>query len=73
MEVTARLGRQPVPFEVEAAVLAARLFNLAGRRPGSFTDCMVAATALRHKAAHATASAVDCRWLEEAGLNVLAA
>ncbi len=72
VEFALRILGQPAPFEAEEAVLTARLFNLAGRRRGSFSDCMVAATALRHEAVLATVDATDFRRLEGAGLNVLA-
>lgn len=72
VELAARIVRHPVPFHAEEAVLAARLYNLAGRRRGSFTDCMVAATAVRHEAVLATGNASDFRRLQSAGLHVLA-
>ena len=63
---------EPIPFSSQDAEIAARLFNLAGRRRGSLADCMVAAAALRNDAALATANAVDFAGFESAGLRVLA-
>lgn len=73
VDLAAHIVGEPVPFEAEEAVLAAQLFNVAGRRRGSLTDCMVAATALRADAALATADPADFRKLERAGVRLVVA
>ena len=72
VEVATRIVTERVPFLAEDAVRAARLFNLSGRRRGSLTDCMIAATALRAGASLATANPSDFRGLEAAGLRTVA-
>jgi predicted nucleic acid-binding protein len=72
IELVTRIVPRRVGFEAEDAELAASLFNGAGRRRGSLTDCMIAATAMRSGASLATADAADFRRFEAAGL-VLAA
>jgi predicted nucleic acid-binding protein len=62
---------QRVPFVDEDAVMAARLFNLSGRRRGTLIDCMIAAVAVRIGASLATTNPEDFRRLESAGLEVV--
>jgi predicted nucleic acid-binding protein len=63
---------EPVePFLPEDAPNAAQFFELGGRRRGSFVDCMIAATAVRARAALATANAADFRRLEAGGLKLV--
>ena len=46
VELATDILREQVPFLPEDAVVAARLFDLNVGRRGSWTDCMIAATAL---------------------------
>ncbi len=48
-----------VPFEKRTAVMAAELFNRAGRRRGSRFDCLIAATAILADAELATENKSD--------------
>jgi predicted nucleic acid-binding protein len=61
------------PFTDEDAVLAARLFNISGRRRGTFMDCMIAAVAVGIGASLATSNPEDFRRLEPAGLQIITA
>ena len=70
VELAGRILREPVAFNSTDAALTARLFNLAGRRRGSLTDCMIAATAIRATAALATKNHADFRRFEPAGLRL---
>jgi predicted nucleic acid-binding protein len=47
------------------------LFNLSGRRRGTFIDCMIAAVALGANASLATTNSDDFRRLEPAGLQII--
>ena len=69
--LASRIVADRLPFTEEDAVSAARLFNLVGRRRGSLTDCMIAATALRLGASLATANLPDFRRLETTGLRLI--
>lgn len=71
VELAARVVDEPLALLARDAGMAAKLFNLAGRRRGSLNDCMIAATALRAGASVATANLVDFRRFEPAGLRVM--
>jgi len=58
------------PFVPQDAEVAARFFNLSGRRRGSFVDCMIAATAMRVSAVFATSDRADFRKLEALGVKL---
>jgi len=62
----------PIPLQAADARRAAELFNLAGRRRGSLTDCMIAATCLRLSATLVTANVNDFRPFEPEGLTIIA-
>ena|SRR5258706_10836732 len=61
------------PFTDKDAALAARLFNLSGRRRGTLIDSMIAAVALGAHASLATTNPNDFRRLEAAGLQIITA
>lgn len=66
-----RILEAPVPFLDEDAALAARLFEVGGRRRGSLVTCMIAATAVRAGASLATANPADFRRFVRAGLRLV--
>ena len=69
VELAARLVGEPEPFTPADCTATARLFNLGGRRRGSFTDCMIAAVAIRAGAALATSNRSDFARFAGAGLQ----
>jgi predicted nucleic acid-binding protein len=71
--LAARIVGDPVEFTADDSAGTARLFNLAGRRRGSFTDCMIAAVALRVGASMATANPDDFGDFEAVGLEIVRA
>jgi len=62
-----------VAFGQQEAVLAADLFNKAGRRRGSRFDCLIAATAIVAQAEVATVNQSDFKVLIQYGLKLAAA
>ena len=73
LDLAARIVPDPTPFTAVDAASTASLFNVGGRRRGSFVDCMIAAIALRAGASLATANAADFRRFEPAGLKIVVA
>lgn len=73
VELASRVVDDPVALLAGDAGLAARLFNLAGRRRGSLNDCMIAAIALRVGAPIATTDLADFRRFAPVGLRVITA
>jgi predicted nucleic acid-binding protein len=71
VDLAQRVVSRRVAFGEEDAAVAARLFNDTGRRRGSLTDCMIAATALRLDAPLATENPADFRRFEAAGLRLV--
>jgi predicted nucleic acid-binding protein len=68
VEDAAELMGEPWPLSGIDATVAARLFNLTGRRRGSLADCLIAAIAMNAGAALATSNVADFRQLEPFGL-----
>jgi predicted nucleic acid-binding protein len=68
--LASRVLRDVASFTMEDSALAARLFNLSGRRRGTFIDCMIAATAIRSKAALATSNPADFQRFLSEGLEL---
>lgn len=62
---------EPIPLTGTDAEIAARLFNLTGRRRRLFRDCVIAAVAMSSNAAVATRNVADFRRFESEGLTVL--
>ena len=70
IELTARIVPSRVPFEEDDARIAAGLFNASGRRRGSLTDCMIAASAVRMNAKLATVNRADFQRFADSGLEL---
>ena len=71
VDLVARLVPRRLSFTEEEATLAARLFNVSGRRRGSLMDCMIAASAIRQEALLATADEADFARFRSAGLRIV--
>jgi predicted nucleic acid-binding protein len=70
IELVKTLVEEFAPFLPQDAELAARFFNLSGRRRGSLVDCMVAATAVRAQATLAASNLADFQKLAGLGLRL---
>ncbi len=71
--LAARLLPAREPFTDEDAGLAARLFDISGRRRTTLMDCMIATVALGAGASLATSNPEDLRRLEPTGLQIISA
>jgi predicted nucleic acid-binding protein len=70
IKLVTRILGEHTPFGEAEAVFAAGLFNEAGRRRGSLSDCMIAASAIRAEAALATQDPKDFQRFASAGLRL---
>jgi len=70
IDLAEHLVGEPEEFTAADCAQTARLFNLGGRRRGSFTDCMIAAVAIRMGAALATSNQDDFARFAAAGLRL---
>ena len=70
VELAARLVGEPEPLTARDCIVTARLFNRGGRRRGSFTDCMIAAVAIRADAMLATTNRDDFVRFRSDGLRL---
>ena len=69
LEFATNIVDRHIDFTPTHAEIAARLFNLSGRRRGTLTDCMIAATAITENAPIATTNERDFHRFQEAGLK----
>lgn len=70
VELAERFVERRQDFTPDQAVVAARLFNDAGRRRGTIIDCMIAAAALADGAPIATSNVADFSRFAAAGLQM---
>ncbi|MEO7997591.1 MAG: type II toxin-antitoxin system VapC family toxin [Gemmatimonadaceae bacterium] len=68
IDTAAEIFGEPVPFDANAAIAAASLFNSGKRRRGSLADCMIAGAALVAGARIATNNRADFERFQEQGL-----
>lgn len=59
LSLAAAVVGEAVPLTADHAVRAAELFNAAGRKRGTFVDCLIAAVAIEEDAQLATANSKD--------------
>jgi len=68
LSLAAAVVGEAVPLTADHAVQAAALFNAAGRKRGTFVDCLIAAMAIEEDAQLATANPKDFKAM--AGLQL---
>lgn len=71
VELAARILVDRPPFTERDGALAAQLFNAAGRRRGSLSDCMVAAVSIQAAAPLATSNVRDFERFATRGLKLV--
>lgn len=69
LSLAAAVVGEAVPLTAEHAVRAAALFNAAGRKRGSFVDCLIASVAIEADAGLATTNLKDFKGM--AGLRLV--
>lgn len=72
IDVVSTMFQEIVPYTVADAEVAARLFNLGGRRRGTLADCMIAAVAIRAGAPLATTNPRDFSRFASESLRIVA-
>ena len=70
MEFATSIVNRHIDFKPAHAEIAARLFNLSGRRRRLFVDCAIAATAIAEDAPIATTNERDFSRFESEGLTL---
>lgn len=68
LSLAAAVVGEAVPLTADHALRAAELFNAAGRKRGSFVDCLIASVAIEEEARLATANPKDFKGM--AGLRL---
>ena len=68
LSLAAAVVGEAVPLTADHAAIAAALFNVAGRRRGTFVDCLIAAVAVDAGAGLATANPKDFAGMPGLGL-----
>ena len=69
LSLAAAVVGEAVPLTADHAVTAAALFNAAGRKRGSFVDCLIASVAIEEDARLATTNPKDFKGM--AGLRLV--
>jgi predicted nucleic acid-binding protein len=73
VELAREIVPDPEPFGRRDAELAAGLFNRSGRRRGTLSDCMIAASAMRVGGSLASANVEDFNRFVSDGLRIMTA